>query len=61
MPDTNTVSKKQQKQNFKELQDGRAAAAERSWHKGMQTTMEKDILDAGREGKKYPQKHPTFH
>ena len=44
-------TKKTMKQHKKDLTDAhnkKAEAAERAWKKGFQTTMEKDILDAGR-------------
>jgi len=43
------TSKKQQKQNLKDLHSERATAAERQWLKGYRTTMEQDILDAGKK------------
>ena len=40
---------KQHKQDLKDAHNRKAEAAELAWKKGFQTTMEKDILDAGKK------------
>ncbi|MBT4870243.1 MAG: hypothetical protein HON47_01580 [Candidatus Diapherotrites archaeon] len=40
---------KQNKTKLKKTRNKKEEAAERAWKKGFQTTMERDILDAGKK------------
>ena len=44
-----TKERKNHEKDLAEARDKKAKAAERAWKKGFQTTMEKDILDAGKK------------
>ena len=45
----NTEKMKQNKTDLKKTRNKKEEAAEKAWEKGFQTTMEKDILDAGKK------------